>query len=293
MRSCRRSVTNVRHGYGRAGQGLAVVRPAVALSVVGLVTVLFSGTASADETKPTQPASQAPAAATPSTDASTDKTVADKNAADKNAADKNAADKPAAEPAAPADANATFLHVQSPTTIRIENSQTGQVVCTSPCDKPVPSTTRYRVGGARPSSDFVLASVNGRADVKVKPASHATFWTGVGALTLGGLLIGGGVGVFVYGVENRPPVPGGDGTETNNTFTDTMSIGSALAIAGTISALVGAAVMVSNYSSKVRGDLSTTARLDPNPKTPAPRAANLAQSPLPKTTFAPLFGGTF
>jgi hypothetical protein len=252
------------------------VRPGVndaafsrSIASLGLAALVFLAPriGRADDTSPTKASPSAPEA----TSATTERTEA-----------------PAAEATA---ANGVVLHVTSPETVSVENSDTGSVVCTSPCDKTVSSSARYRIGGGRPSPDFVLTSSNGRADVKVKPASPAKFWTGVGALALGGLLIAGGVGVLVYGVENRPAVAGGDGTETDNTFTDTMSVGTSLAILGTVSALLGGAIVLSNASTKVRGDLNT-ARLSPQ-VAPSARAASATAVVLPKITSAPLFTGTF
>jgi hypothetical protein len=175
--------------------------------------------------------------------------------------------------------------VASPDAVSVANSETGEVVCTSPCDKPVPSTARYRIVGARPSPDFTLTRTTGKADVKVKPGSKRDFWLGVGGLSLGGALIGTGVTILIYGVETRDPVPGSDGETTNNTFTDLRALGTTLTIAGTVAALWGGAAVLSNAQTKVRGDLNT-ARID------VPRSNNNARA-LPKATNIPLFVGTF
>jgi hypothetical protein len=182
--------------------------------------------------------------------------------------------------------NEVVLHVASPDAVSVANSETGEVVCTSPCDKPVPSSGRYKIVGARPSPDFTLTRTSGKADVKVKPGSKRDFWLGVGGLGLGGALIGTGVTLLIYGVETREPVPGGDGETTDNTFTDLMALGTTLTIAGTVAALWGGATVLANAQTKVRGDLNT-ARID------VPRSSNNTARSLPKATSIPLFVGTF
>jgi hypothetical protein len=183
---------------------------------------------------------------------------------------------------------AVFLHVASPATVRIERDDTGEVVCTSPCDKNVPATAHYHIGGHRPSPSFVLVPPSsGRADVRVKPGSKTTFWTGVGALGLSGLLIGGGVGTLVYGYSERAPVQGGDGTETDNTYTDFMIVGTSLLIVGVVAGIWGGATVIANASTSVRGNLNTGARVD-TPARPQQSAGGL-----PRSTFVSILGGTF
>jgi hypothetical protein len=182
--------------------------------------------------------------------------------------------------------------------VRVENSATGEVVCTSPCDKNVPATIRYRIGGggfSRPSSEFVLASQDGKADLRVKPARRTAFWTGIGALGLGGVLIAGGVAILAYGVGNRPQVVGGDGETTNNTFTNTMALGTGITILGTVAGLWGAATAIGNASTHVDGDVSSATSVPSHASAPSGTRALAQQSlvSLPRSNFVPLLAGTF
>lgn len=211
----------------------------------------------------------------------------------------------AAAPSAPADgtpkpaeAGGVFLHVASKEVVTIEKDETGEVVCTSPCDKTVPGDARYHVGGHRPSPSFVLApGANGKADLHVKPGSKAGFWTGVGGLALGTVLIGTGVGVLIYGVNNRAPVPGGDGENTDNSFTDVMGLGTVMVIAGVAIGLGGGAFLASNASTSIWGNVQKSAgsTRDAQPRTlPSTRTVGFTGPlVLPRSTYVSIFSGTF
>jgi hypothetical protein len=126
--------------------------------------------------------------------------------------------------------------------------------------------------------------------VKVKPGSRASFWTGVGALGLGGALVAGGVTTLVYGFVNRAPVQGGEGTETDNTYTDFMIAGTVLVLAGVCSGIWGAATVMANASTSVRGNLNTAVRNDaPNR---AAQSGGVAGG-VPRASFVSVLGGTF
>jgi hypothetical protein len=184
-----------------------------------------------------------------------------------------------------------FLHVASPETVTVTRNDTGEVVCTSPCDKTVPGDVPYRITGSRPSPAFVLAASNGRANVKVKPGSNGEFWVGVGALGLSAGLIAGGVITLVHGVVTRAPVPGQDGVDTDNTYTNLMGLGAGLCILGTVAGLWGVATIVSNSSTKVRGNITAaTAAQSTSGSSGATRAAAWARTqPIAASTPGPTF----
>lgn len=215
--------------------------------------------------------------------------MADEPGADAAKGDAAKADVAKTDASAKAAADELTLVVHSNETVRIENADTGEVVCTSPCEKSVPAHARYRIGGFRPSPDFVLKpGKSGRSDIRVKPAHASTYWLGVGALGLGGALLGAGIGVLIHGVNTRPEVQGGDGTETDNTYTDTMAAGTGLAILGVVSAIYGGATMVSNYSTKVRGDL-TPSRGETPPRT----GSSTGPFVFPRATTFPILQASF
>lgn len=204
---------------------------------------------------------------------------------------------PAPAAAKPAEASAVMLHVASKETVTIQKDDTGEVVCTSPCDKPVPADARYRIGGHRPSPSFVLApGANGKADLHVNAGSKAGFWTGVGGVTLGTLALGAGIGVLVYGVNNRNHIGGADSETTDTSFTDTMTVGTVIIVAGVTLALTGGAFMVANASTELWGNVrkSGGSTRDAQPRTlPQRPTSTVAVGALPRPTFVPIFSGTF
>ena len=266
----------------------------LAFTLTALLVSVSAAEARADDSaQAAKPAAAAPSAkpadATPS--AKTADATASAKAAD-------AKDAKAADTADGKDTPSVLLHVTSPTPVRIENSDTGEVVCTSPCDKNVPAALRYRVGAGgfgRASSEFVLTGQDGKADLKVKPARRSQFWTGVTALGVGGALIAGGVTVLAIGVGNRAHIDGADGETTDNSFTDMMAIGTGLTILGTSPAF-GAG----HRSSRTRARASTAtwpsrARIAPAPTLPAARARlpSVDFEWAPRPTFVPILRGTF
>jgi hypothetical protein len=186
-------------------------------------------------------------------------------------------------------ADSVFLHVTTPEPASLTvMGEDGKVVCTAPCDKNVPASGRYRIGGARPSPTFALApSSEGKANVKVHPGSKTEFWMGVGALGLGAGLIATGVGVLLYWNANRPAVPGGDGETTDNRYTYAMMAGTSLVILGTVAGIWGGASVINNVKTKVKGNVQEAKA---RPETPS-RTPQLATLPRPLTV--PIFGGAF
>jgi hypothetical protein len=197
----------------------------------------------------------------------------------------------------PSEGGGVFLHIASKETVTIEKDDTGEVVCSSPCDKSVPADTRYHIGGHRPSPSFVLAPAsNGKADLHVKPGSRAGFWTGVGGVALGTALIGTGVAVLIVGVNNRNPVGGADTETTDNSFTDTMSIGTVMILGGVAIGLGGGAFLAANASTSIWGNVQKSAgsTRDAQPRTlPNARAVGLGPQALPRPTYVSIFSGTF
>jgi hypothetical protein len=174
-----------------------------------------------------------------------------------------AADEPAAPPAAPAapaatapsDGKSVLLHVKSPSDATVKNADTGEVVCTAPCDQKVPEAGRFQIVSGRPTQVFALSPEGDKATLSVRPASNTKFWLGVGATGLGTGLAAAGAAVLVYAVGHKTPIAGGDGTDTSTAYTDRMSLGAGLAIAGVVAGVIGVATIISNARSKVRGDV--------------------------------------
>src|SRR6185369_2144426 len=97
-------------------------------------------------------------------------------------------------------------------------------------------------------------------------------------------LIAGGVYVLAYAVSNRAAVPGQDGETTDNTYTNRMSLGAGLCMLGAVAGIWGGATVISNASTKVKGNV-TTARVTP---APAPTTASTTAAPRPQlASFRP------
>jgi hypothetical protein len=191
-----------------------------------------------------------------------------------------------------------FLHVTSSALVTVEREDTGEIVCTSPCDKTVPADVTYRVGGHRPSPSFALKRPeNGRVDLHVKPGSKAGFWTGVGGVALGTALLGGGIATLIYGVANRNAVPGPDSETIDNSYTDVMTLGTVLILGGIFIGAGGGAFVASNASTSVSGDV----RMTESPRVTGSRAGDAVPrsqpappfAALPRPTYVSIFSATF
>ena len=194
----------------------------------------------------------------------------------------------AAEPARVSEPK-VYLHVESPTPVTIETNS-GEAVCTSPCDQLVPAASLYRVGGQRPSKPFVLEGKNGHAKISVDPATNRDFYTGVGVLGGGGALAiaGGIVTAVAYGMRSDA-VPGIDGTQTDTSYTDGMTVGVTMMVAGIAAGIWGGATMLSNRETTVSGHVQKP----PPARGKAPNAITKAAGLSAPTFFVPVFGGTF
>jgi hypothetical protein len=149
-----------------------------------------------------------------------------------------------------------MLHVKSPDgAVTIEREDTGEVVCTSPCDKAVPATVRYRIGGYRPSDAFTLDAHGGEAKLEVDAATKSGFWSGALVLGAGASLALGGIVAFALGYASQDTVPGVDGTVTDTTYSDTMILGTTLVVAGVASGIWGGARLASNLQTRVIGNI--------------------------------------
>lgn len=184
------------------------------------------------------------------------------------------------------------LHVSSPRVVTVEREDTGEVVCSSPCDRPVPAAARYRIGGARPSRPFTLDARGGAAKLTVAPASNREFWGGVAGLGVGGALLAGGVVALAVGYANQGTVPDAGGTITDTTYTDTMTLGAVLIVAGAAAGLWGGATALSNLRTTVQGGVlgDPPARGGARPA----RTAGVGPSWSPQRTFfVPILQGAF
>jgi hypothetical protein len=182
---------------------------------------------------------------------------------------------------------AVLLHVSSSSTVSVARDDTGEIVCSSPCDKRVPDDVRYRIVGDRPSEPFVLTpgEFGHAAVVKVNSARNGKFWLGIGALGLSAGLITGGVATLLYAMAHRSPIPGSDGESTDTAYTDRMTVGTTLLLVGTVAGIWGTATVISNAHTSVRGDVREAKRFE------GPRPRSIA---LPQPTLSlPILGGTF
>ena len=192
-----------------------------------------------------------------------------------------------------ADEPTVMLHVKSDAVVAIEREDTGELVCTSPCDKPVSQAVRYRIGGARPSESFVLDAHGGEAKIAVDAASRRGFWTGIGVLGAGAALAAGGVIALAVGYANQGPVPGADGTVTDTTYSDTMILGTTLVVAGVAAGIYGGATFASNLRSRVTGNVvkDPPARGNAQPlRTASAHDSTWSAGP---TIFVPILRGAF
>lgn len=180
-----------------------------------------------------------------------------------------------------------LLHVDSPRVVAIERADNGELVCTSPCNRRVPATQRYRIAGSRPSEPFVLDARRANANVAVDLASKKSFMIGVGVLSAGSALaIAGGI-VLGATAASRESIPA-DVTTTNTDYTDAITAGTVMVITGIAAALWGGGTAIANAKTTVAGDVvgPPPARgLGPAPKT-------VAVAPPPFITI-PILGGTF
>jgi len=184
-----------------------------------------------------------------------------------------------------------MLSVKSDEVVSIEREDTGEVVCTSPCNREVPATPRYRIGGSRPSKGFVLDARSGSAKLNVDKASNKEFIAGIAGLGVGTGLIAAGVITLALGYANSNDPAGADGTVTNTSYTDMMFIGTTLVVSGVAAGIWGGATTIANYRTAVKGSIMK----DPpargaNPTTN--RAALDFKSAAP-AFYVPIFGGAF
>ncbi|HVH47624.1 MAG TPA: hypothetical protein VM925_35055 [Labilithrix sp.] len=185
------------------------------------------------------------------------------------------------------------LHVKSTDgSVAIERADTGEFVCTSPCDREVPATARYRIRGSRPGGTFILDSRSGAARITVDPATSKGFWTG--ALTLGaaGALVGSGALALALGYTSQGPVPGSDGSISDTSYSDTMIAGTFLVVAGLAAGIFGGATLAANLQSRVNGNVLK----DPPARGTAQPLRTATAGPAwsaGNTFYVPLLGGTF
>lgn len=183
-----------------------------------------------------------------------------------------------------------LLHVESKEVVAIEREDTGELVCTSPCDVRVPATARYRVGGSRVSQTFVLDARKSEATIHVTPASKRGLTIGIIALGTGGALaIAGGI-VLGVGRANSEGIPA-DGIVTSRSYTDSIVLGTTMLVAGVAAGIFGGATLLANTKPAVKGDVikEPPARGD----APSPSRRATADAASPPSFFVPIVGGTF
>jgi F0F1-type ATP synthase membrane subunit c/vacuolar-type H+-ATPase subunit K len=185
------------------------------------------------------------------------------------------------------------LHVKADTSVAIERVDTGEFVCMSPCDREVPSTALYRIGGRRPSESFILDGHGGTAKITVDPATSRGYWTGALTLAGAGALVGSGALALAIGYATQSPVPGADGALTDTSYSDTMIVGTVLLVAGLAAGIYGGATLASNLKSRVTGNVmkDPPARGSTQPLRTA--AAGPAWPGAGPTFYVPILGGTF
>ncbi len=192
------------------------------------------------------------------------------------------------QPARDTDDLTVKLHVESPSVVAIERVDTGELVCTSPCDVSVSAAVAYRVAGSRPSKAFYLdASRKTDLTVTVRPASKRGSVIGWTLLGGGIASLGAGVATLAVGQADRGPMP--DDGVTHNGFTDAMIVGTALTLAGTALGIAGGSLVLAHRETAVRGNVAPAR---PS-KGLAPQPTIKAAAPSAPALFVPILGGTF
>jgi hypothetical protein len=92
------------------------------------------------------------------------------------------------------------VHIDSPSAVELQHkgplnggsdgeTPTWHTVCSSPCDRRLPSEGHYRIvgDGARPSRDFMLPEGTGTVTLAVSPSSSGWFVGGIVLMSVGGI----------------------------------------------------------------------------------------------------------
>jgi hypothetical protein len=156
---------------------------------------------------------------------------------------------PAPTPAPPPD-TMVLVHIDSPSPVELQvtrgQKNDWQTVCSAPCDQSLPAHGTYRIAGdgARPSHNFTLSSMHGRADLVVSPSSSGWFAGGIVLLSVGGAVML--VGAFIGLIAEITSTVDKSGTSTN-----IESTGWTMAGVGAIGLIAGIVAMASNAHSDV------------------------------------------
>ncbi|MGO9834135.1 MAG: hypothetical protein ACLP1X_07975 [Polyangiaceae bacterium] len=162
---------------------------------------------------------------------------------------------PSANPAPPP--SEVWVHFEAPPGVLIQKDTTNDdnwvTVCAAPCDRPLPTGFYYRVtgGGIKTSADFAIhASPGTRETVVVDGASKSSFVIGVVGMIVGG--IAAYVGLLVVSFSDVSA--GFDDTNSSGSNT----AGAALVLGGTIAAVAGLVLTLSNAKTKVNQDATAS-----------------------------------
>ncbi len=200
---------------------------------------------------------------------------------------------------APAPAQATtatptdtmvLVHIDSPSSVELQvthgQKNDWQTVCSAPCDQALPAHGTYRIAGdgARPSHNFTLSAMHGRADLVVSPSSNGWFVGGIVLLAVGGAatLVGAFIGLIAEITST---------VDKSGTSSQIESTGWTVAGVGAIGLVAGIVAMASNAHSGVELHDEGTAPAAQHVATW--RDAPVFERVVPPAVAVPILGGSF
>lgn len=198
---------------------------------------------------------------------------------------------PTPAPAANAATDAMVLvHIDSPSSVELQvthgQKNDWQTVCSAPCDQAFPAHGTYRIAGdgARPSRNFTLSSMHGRADLVVNPSSSGWFVGGIVLLSVGGAatLVGAFIGLIASLTSTV------DKTDTSSQIEST---GWTVAGVGLVGLIAGIVAVASNTHSGVEMHDAAAA---PTPQRGATwRDTPAFETAVPRALAVPILSGSF
>jgi hypothetical protein len=190
---------------------------------------------------------------------------------------------------------------------RPAGSDTWVPACSAPCEEELPLGDEYRLSGPglRSTDVFTLqGTAGGRVDIAVNPSTKLAWWVGAGIGGMG-LVIDAyaayiiALGAALHGAACGPYQTTGDCQSSRDTGGTVRNVGLVMLIPGTAAAVIGGAMMWSNWRTKVvQGGTeglpaAAPPRLDAFVRTPENAGATRAWAPEAPSMFVPLASGRF